>query len=453
MKKIFINIGLTGLLITGLGACNKLQYTPQQSMTAETVYKDINGIKAAVIGSYSLLQGGLGIDDGDYAFDIISMPESFSDNAVFSGTFPTRQEYSVFRITTANLTNQGMYDMLYYAAVRTNDVIESIQAIKDMDGFTDEMKDDYLSQLYTIRAYAYFYLTCYYGNVPLVLKSTTSETVDENASLPNTAQSEIMAQIEKDLLWSESHIGSASSGAYVSKATIEAFLARFYLYNGNYEKAKTYSEKVINNSGASLDPSYDDIFSNVKGSPGVLWYINYNASDGNSIAFYFFNSSMGGRQEVAVRDPNMFGDSTSTDVRKATTIINGNVVFKYRDAGTGADPVILFRLGEQYLIAAETEARAGNYTEADTYLNAIRERAGLTDTTLDANNYLDIILEERRKELAFEMGGFRLLDLRRTGRAAAVLGPLGYTSPKCDLWPFPQADMDANPNLKQNTGY
>src|SRR5690606_29139823 len=114
------------------------------------------------------------------------------------------------------------------------------------------------------------------------------------------------------------------------------------------------------------------------------------------------------------------------------TIINGDVVYKYRHPGTGADPVILFRLGEQYLIAAEAEARAGNFTDANEYLHAIRERANIGDTTLDASNYLDIILEARRKELAFEMGGFRLLDLRRTGKAVEVLGPLGYVAPKCD---------------------
>jgi len=453
MKRLFINIGLAGMLLTGFSACNKLQYTPQASLKPDVVFQDVPGIQAAVYGCYSLLQGNMGNDQGDYAFDIISMPESFSDNAVFNGTFPTRQEFSLFKITTANLTNEGMYDMLYYAAVRTNDAIDRINAIKNMDGLTEEMKNDFLSQLYTIRAYAYFYLTCYYGNVPLVLQASTGETLDENNDLPNTPQSQIMDQIEKDLLWADDHIGSGGGGAYVSKATIEAFLARFYLHNGNYDKAKTYSEEVINSSGASLDPSYDDIFANVTASPEVLWYINYNTSNSNSIAFYFFNSDMGGRQEVAVRDPEMFGDSTSTDVRKATTIINGDVVYKYRHPGTGADPVILFRLGEQYLIAAEAEARAGNFTNADTYLNAIRERANLNDTALTASNYLDVILEARRKELAFEMGGFRLLDLRRTGKAVDVLGTLGYVAPKCDLWPFPQADRDANPNLKQNTGY
>lgn len=452
MKRLFINIGLAGILLTGFSACNKLQYTPQASLKPDVVFQDVPGVQAAVYGCYSLLQGNMGNDQGDYAFDIISMPESFSDNAVFTGTFPTRQEFSAFRITTANLTNRGIYDMLYYAAVRTNDVIDRINAIKDMDGLTDEMKNDFLSQLYTIRAYTYFYLTCYYGNVPLVLQSSTGETLQENNDLPNTPQAQIMDQVEKDLLWADDHIGPGGGGAYVSKAAIEAFLARFYLYNGNYDKAKTYSEEVINNSGAGLEDNYDNIFSNVTGSNEVLWYINYNASNSNSIAFYFFNSAMKGRQEVGVRDPEMFGDSTSTDVRKEATIANGDVVYKYRHLD-GADPVILFRLGEQYLIAAEAEARAGNFTDANEYLHAIRERANIGDTTLDASNYLDIILEARRKELAFEMGGFRLLDLRRTGKAVEVLGPLGYVAPKCDLWPFPQADRDANPNLDQNTGY
>jgi len=452
MKKISLNIGLAALLMVGFSACNKLDYTPSQSLTPEQAFADVQSIQNAVTGCYTFLQGGFENDQGDYAFDIISMPESFSDNAVFVGTFPTRQEFSAFHITTANLTNSGIYDMLYVAAVRTNDVIERINAVKDMEGFTDEMKNSFLSELYTIRAYAYFYLTCYYGNVPLVLDATNNETLEKNNNLPNTPQPQIMDQIEKDLLWADDHIGSGSGGAYVSKAAIEAFLARFYLYNGNYDKAKTYSEEVINTSGASLDPSYDDIFADVTGSHEVLWYVNYNASNSNSIAFYFFSSAMHGRQEVAVRDPEMFGDSTSTDIRKETTIANGDVVYKYRHLD-GADPVILFRLGEQYLIAAEAEARAGNFTDADTFLNAIRGRANLTDTTLTASNYLDIILEARRKELAFEMGGFRLLDLRRTGKAVEVLGPLGYVAPKCNLWPFPQADRDANPNLDQNQDY
>lgn len=461
MKKILFNAGLAVLLLSGFTACNKLEYTPQQSLLPADLFKTPAGVQSAVIGCYSLLQGNLENDAGDFAFDIIAMPECFSDDGVFSGTFPTRKEFSQFNITTANLTNQGIYDILYASAVRTNDVIDRIQAINNMPGLTDEMKNTYLSELYTIRAYAYFYLTVYYGNVPLVLQTTNTANMQSNNDQPNTPQAQIMGQIEKDLLWADSNIGNGGgSGAYVSQAAIEAFLARFYLYNGSINndpaeiaKAKTYSENLIASSGHSLDPSYDDIFANPTSSPEVIWYENYNSSNGNSIAFYFFSSAMGGRQEVSARDPEMFGDSTSTDVRKASTIINGDVVYKYRHPGDGADPVILFRLGEQYLIAAEAEARAGNLTQADTFLNAIRQRAGLSDTTMTANDYLDIILSARRKELAFEMGGFRLLDLRRTDRAVSVLGQLGYISPKCDAWPYPQADMDANPNLKQNTGY
>lgn len=462
MKKILFNTGLAVLLLSGFTACNKLEYTPQQSLLPSDLFKTPEGVQSAVIGCYSLLQGNLENDQGDFSFDIIAMPECFSDDAIFSGTFLTRQEFSKFNISTANLTNQGIYDILYASAVRTNDVIDRIQAINNMTGLTTAQKNTYLSELYTIRAYAYFYLSVYYGNVPLVLQTTNTANLQSNNDQPNTPQPQIMAQIEKDLLWADSNIGAGGgSGAYVSHAAIEAFLARFYLYNGSINndpaeiaKAKTYSEDVIANSGHTLDPSYDNIFANPTQSPEVIWYENYNSSNGNSIAFYFFSSSMGGRQEVSVRTPNMFADDTTqTDLREASTIVNGNVVYKYRHPGDGADPVILFRLGEQYLIAAEAEAREGNFLQADTFLNAIRQRAGLSDTTMNANDYLDIILTARRKELAFEMGGFRLLDLRRTGRAAQVLGPLGYTAPKCDLWPFPQADMDANPNLKQNTGY
>ena len=98
------------------------------------------------------------------------------------------------------------------------------------------------------------------------------------------------------------------------------------------------------------------------------------------------------------------------------------------------------------LIASEAEAEMGNYNEATHYFNQLRQRAGLPELTLNSNNYVDLILQERFIELSFE-GPHRWFDLRRRGLASEHLP--GYLSCN-DVWPFPQREIDTNPNLVQN---
>jgi hypothetical protein len=64
----------------------------------------------------------------------------------------------------------------------------------------------------------------------------------------------------------------------------------------------------------------------------------------------------------------------------------------------------------------------------------------------------DIILNERRVELALE--GHRFWDLVRTGKAAMVLGPLGFMTGKHELLPIPQTEIDLTQGaLDQNPGW
>jgi hypothetical protein len=73
---------------------------------------------------------------------------------------------------------------------------------------------------------------------------------------------------------------------------------------------------------------------------------------------------------------------------------------------------------------------------------------------IDKVTMRNTIYKERRVEMAFEHD--RMFDLRRTGRAAAVLQALGkpYSSPKHDLFPIPQHQIDlSGQRLDQNTGY
>ncbi|HEY4323547.1 MAG TPA: RagB/SusD family nutrient uptake outer membrane protein [Mucilaginibacter sp.] len=166
----------------------------------------------------------------------------------------------------------------------------------------------------------------------------------------------------------------------------------------------------------------------------------------------------------------------SLAISSVTTFSNGIGVNKFRNvtrAGVqGSDPTFcdvdlpLFRLSEMYLIYAEATLRGGaggDPATALTYINKIRTRAyggSLAGNINSAQLTTQFILDERARELFWE--GFRRTDLIRYGlfTSASYVWPFkggaanGTGVPDFrNVFPLPQSDLAANPNLKQNSGY
>ena len=132
---------------------------------------------------------------------------------------------------------------------------------------------------------------------------------------------------------------------------------------------------------------------------------------------------------------------------------------------TNASSIILMRLGEIYLLHAEALAMTGDLSGATAYVNRIRERAGLKAVSVPSSQdaAIDVILNERRLELAFE--GFRFFDLLRHGfeRTKSIHDGMpqkdSYWQPRLPLteetvlMPIPQTALDNNPSLVPNKGY
>jgi hypothetical protein len=119
-----------------------------------------------------------------------------------------------------------------------------------------------------------------------------------------------------------------------------------------------------------------------------------------------------------------------------------------------------------HLILAEAYARSGQDANAIAALNVLKAARGASVYT--SGNLLDEILKERTRELIGE--GFRFLDIKRYGKdvqrsaaqvRSAIYLPDTYESfykANSDyrfLWPIPQSEVDANPQIKnqQNPGY
>jgi starch-binding outer membrane protein, SusD/RagB family len=355
---------------------------------------------------------------------------------------------------------------------------------------TPQDRSRYTSEAKMLRAYFYFNLVRTFGGVPKIDKVLGSEAEIESASAKVSA-AEIYAFIESDL--NDAITGlpvtiPVAERGRVSKGAAQALLAKVYLYESKWSQAKTMTDAVVGSGQYSLLPDYSMIWREAgEFSSESIWEVNaIGVTPAKGIEGYFVVQAPRGPGGLG------WGFNTPTqdlvnayepgDVRKAATIIfsgqtlwDGFVtnsgapnprynyksyVSKTQETFNGDDwnsnkNLRILRYGEVLLIKAEVENELNNIPAAQNALNLVRNRAGLPNTTAVTKTDLrDAIWKERRVEMAFEHD--RMFDLHRTGRAGAVLRAHGknYISPKHDLFPIPQREIDlSNGKLIQNTGY
>lgn len=412
---------------------------PVNSIESGSAITDRQSAQAAVAGIYDEMQ------DADLVFDGYMMAwQLHSDEAVFTGTFPTRLEFGNYNVFPSNGTWATVFSEFYDAINVANNVIELLPTVQDVTLDAAGVRESFIAEARFIRALCYFYLVQAHGDVPLIVKPTVG--VGDELNVPADPAATVMAQVKADLEFAAANLdASLSLEANVDGAN--GLLARIALYEGRWADAYNLATGVL---GAGFDLTQfafldDQVFS-----------LNFIPTDGNSLGFFYATDDLGGRHSIEP-SATLMAAFEAGDTRAAQTFtMNGAGVpygLKYDDfAGAanaqGTDPVMFVRHAELVLIAAEAAARQSDFTNANAWFNQVRQRAGLADLTLDAGNFEDAILQERFVELAME-SGHRLWDLRRTGRAEAVLGPLGY-DPCDNVWGLPQRDIDRNPNLVQN---
>ena len=111
------------------------------------------------------------------------------------------------------------------------------------------------------------------------------------------------------------------------------------------------------------------------------------------------------------------------------------------------------RFADVLLMAAEGLVRSGGSdAKAQSYLNRVRSRVGLSAITSTGNLLLLDIYKERQLELATE--GHRFFDLVRTDQASGVLSAEGFMKGVSEFLPIPQNEIDASQGtITQNKGY
>lgn len=450
---------LTLVGMMAISSCKKiLDVSPEYIRTTSQVYASDASADSVLVGLYATLSNSLSygsdipLSIGLTADELVPNPNGFSTGYI-----------SMYNneLDPSNAQTNEFWGDSYNAVYVANSIIEGVAASQ---GMTAQKKKQCTGEAQFIRAFAYFYLVNFFGDVPLV----TSTAYKTSSVLPRTASSLVYQQILKDLLSAESNLGDnypTAGRVRANKWVVKAMLARVYLYLGDWADAAAKSGEVINHNtvytlGAmAADPALMDIFH--ADSKEAIWQFwnNYGSALGGYTLgdyAYFLVSQQPPTGLISVFEA---GDLRSINYVGYSTTLNAYYINKYKLDGTFTtnyqEYTMVFRLAEQYLIRAEARAQQGDIGGAQADINVIRGRAGLGNTkAADAPSLLSSIGQERRVELCFEWGD-RWLNLKRLGQLDAVMKADKPTTWKATdaLYPIPRIEIQNNSKLTQNPGY
>lgn len=486
-----------------VGCDDLLRTQPETEVSTSTFYASQEDFEQAVAGAYAPLQ--------DIYESAWIMSEMRSDNTHFIYDVANRgskpeEDVATFLVETNNRVVSGRWEDNYLIISRVNQVLTSIDDIT----FDESVKQNLKGQALFLRALAYFDLVRNFAGVPLFLEPPASY---EETFKPRTPSSEIYNQIIADASAaatllppsSDQGTGRATSGAAYT------LLGDVYLTLGRWSDAEAALKSV---EGYSLLPDYLDVFrpSN-EGNSEIILEVEYLEGTaqglGSSFPYDFLPvlsdpsvitgvspASQNNNGAFNTPTPDIIGayEDTLKDERYAASIAyysgpsplvgvtyeNTPYIRKYQHPhaqyGETDQNWPVYRYAEVLLMLAEAvNEQGGREGEALTYLNQVRGRAGLDAVTSGSQAELrDVILRERRIELAFE--NKRWYDLVRTGRAVEVMNAHGanvktdpqayyypegsfavensYTITEDDhLFPIPVTEININPDLQQNPGY
>lgn len=485
--KITVSLLLASLLFA-TGCEDFLQKDPQGELTQEAFPVTASDALLATNAVYVSVRNWAYHSGGYPIMDIMSDDAHKGSNP--NDQLPTVGPFETFTYTTTQDGLDRWWSALYEGIKRANVVIEKVPSIT----MEEQLRTRYIAEARFLRGLFYFDLVRAFGGVPKVTTTVPA------TKIPRSTASEIYELVITDLEYAAQYLPEKSlygpdDAGRATKGAAKSLLARVYLFLGDYENAEKYALEVIASDEYDLEDNFADangkngehgvesVFEvgamEVEGAGGNQ-YANTQGVRGSPNRGWGFNRpSLDLRNSFEPGDPRLdatiidlgetldgiliIGDGTTPD----EVVVDGTVTevecYNQKVWYPGTNTITqwghnrrLIRYADVLLMAAEALNENDKPGDALLYLNEVRERARegnssiLPDVTVTGKDDLrTAILEERRHELALE--GHRFWDLVRTGRAATVLGPMGFETGKHELFPIPQNEIDISQgSLQQN---
>lgn len=495
------------ILAASLSSCvnDWLDVAPSDGTDADAALTSSSDLAAARTGMYAALKGNSNLVDyygqqffvygdvhagDDYQYNNIGGSNRAS--FYYDMNYQTASEF-----TSSTSSSNVAWKSPYIVIGRANRIIAAAEGGALSDAAEAKATiDQYAAEAKVLRALAHFDLVRIYGKpytedqgaslgVPLV-----TGVLESNAKPARSTVAEVYTQVVKDLTEaiSSNALATETEPGYVSVWGAKAILSRVYLNMGDYANALSVAEDIIKNSGAALwtrDQYFKAWDASTPNESEFLFRLNVAGSTDNNDLNGIGNLQQrdGYKEMVATKKFVDMLTSDPKDVRndmflpatapKEVATYGTNKVFLNKLRGQGGNLrnvtiVPIIRLSEVYLTAAECAFRNNDKTKAVEYLNDLVKNRTTTEASLATvdNITLERILIERRKELIGE--GQRYFDALRNNETITR-----YTSEADKGWhktlskeaqsfdrdyfkaiaAIPQAEINANPNIKQNTGY
>ena len=488
--KALLFFGLTATLL--LSCSDDFVNVNSQDENSENFFNTEEDYQNALIGAYDLLQS---------SYLNVMLGEIASDNTLAGGEsatdVPGIQEIDDMIHTPINDQLRDIWNWMYGGVNRANYILE----FKDKIDFPN--KSNVLGQATFLRAYYYFELVKFFGDVPLAVDQRL--LFGDQNTIDRTPAAQVYAQIELDLIYAAENLPpNQTQTGRVTKGAAQALLGRVYLYQNKFAQAAPVLDDVINSGVYDLVADYSTLFENDnENNIESVFEIQYTdlegagfgclqCSEGN-VAIGFngprnFNGPLfesgfsfnvptqevfdafdqdDARREFAILDIVAFAQAnadfnggagvTFTEGFEHTGYFNRKYIPRLGDTNIGDQNLTnpnnyrAIRFADVLLMGAEAHNQGdGNDELARQYLNRVRERTTLEDVNASGSALTQAIYNERRLELVGE--GHHFFDLVRTGRAAQEIE--GFTAGKNEIFPIPLVEIQlAGNRWAQNPGY
>ncbi|MBL1009143.1 MAG: RagB/SusD family nutrient uptake outer membrane protein [Escherichia coli] len=462
MKKILVLASLATLLMTSCGD-SFFDLEPASSVTIDKVYKTASDYNVAVIGCYAKLQSQVNFytECCEYRSDNLSLG---------APTAGTQDRYDIDHFTEK--PSNGILSS--YWANFNNNVYRCNLLLDQIDGanFAENLKKQYKGEAMFIRALNYFNMYRIWGGVPATKHVVSAAEALKVARYSDEQMFDLIAGDLKEIVdnnylpetYSSADMGRATSGA------AKALLGKVYLTFHKWTEAKDILSQLIGKY--QLVSPIAQVFNvDNKNNNEIIFAVHFNKEiegEGHSYWYNLTNASDDTNQTSSLLNTFPTGDArkdliTYVQVEKNVRLMNKFYDTKSPTFKTVGNDQILLRYADVLLMYAEAlneiQYDASEGSLALKYLNAVRQRAGISNLTAKQlptqEKFRKGILVERQREFPYE--GQRWFDLVRMGFAKSVMAENGVEIKDYQLlFPIPQQEIEKVGNksiLWQNPGY
>lgn len=462
MKKILVLASLATLLMTSCGD-SFFDLEPASSVTIDKVYKTASDYNVAVIGCYAKLQSQVNFytECCEYRSDNLSLG---------APTAGTQDRYDIDHFTEK--PSNGIISS--YWANFNNNVYRCNLLLDQIDGanFAENLKKQYKGEAMFIRALNYFNMYRIWGGVPATKHVVSAAEALKVARYSDEQMFDLIAGDLKEIVdnnylpetYSSADMGRATSGA------AKALLGKVYLTFHKWTEAKDILSQLIGKYQL-VSPIAQVFDVDNKNNNEIIFAVHFNKEiegEGHSYWYNLTNASDDTNQTSSLLNTFPTGDArkdliTYVQVEKNVRLMNKFYDTKSPTFKTVGNDQILLRYADVLLMYAEAlneiQYDASEGSLALKYLNAVRQRAGISNLTVKLlptqEKFRKGILVERQREFPYE--GQRWFDLVRMGFAKSVMAENGVEIKDYQLlFPIPQQEIEKVGDksiLWQNPGY